>query len=128
MLADHRGRAVDRCGRVAQLRRRCDDLHVTGAWMVVACDRLHMLDLRVFGGRDMGFHLAAPDVDGEHRFDQLGGRPFLGQGRELLPDLVPLFEQRGRIVVSKKGVVAKHADQLAIGALMAMVTQPSEVG
>ena len=51
-------------------------------------------DLRVVGGLQMGLHLAAPDVDGQHRVDQVGRRPLLGERRDLLPDLVALVEQR----------------------------------
>ncbi len=64
----------------------------------------------------MRLHLAAPDVDGEHRLHQVPGGPGLGQRRDLLPDLVALLEELLGVVIREETLVAEDADELGIGA------------
>jgi hypothetical protein len=63
VLADQWGRPRDFRRRLAELHRRRHDLDFPSGGMLVTCDCTHVLDLRIALGDEMGFHLAAPDVD-----------------------------------------------------------------
>ncbi len=109
VLADQRRSGADGRRGFAHLHGRSDDLDVPGRRVLVAADRVHVLHLRIDLGLQMRFHLAAPDVDGEHGVHQVGGRPALRQRRDPGPDFVALVEEVIRVVVGKKALVAKHA-------------------
>jgi hypothetical protein len=75
MLANEWRRAVDRGRCLRQLCCRRDDLDVASHRMLIARDHVHVPDLRILCGLQMGLHRATPYIHRQQRLEQVLRRP-----------------------------------------------------